>query len=150
MAFQDYSNSAIDLSAYFKNTRNMQWNVRFGGFQENYKKYGFEPKTLNLPGDSLEVKFMTWRGRLGFHNINRTEFGLSYAPEAKIDLFNDDLKNSEGNTYINLPLQKSIGENLPWTWGSLPVFPGTRKIVKRPLPIISFLLRPPVYLNNPM
>ncbi len=111
LAFQDYSNSAIDLSAYFKNTRNMEWNARFGGFQENYKKYGFEPKTLNLPGDSLDVKFMTWRGRLGFHNINRTEFGLSYAPEAKFDLFNDDLNNSEGTTYINLPLQKSIGGN---------------------------------------
>lgn len=111
LAFQDYSNSAIDLNAFFKNTKNMEWNMRFGGFQENYKKYGFEPKTLTFPDDSLDVKLMTWRGRIGFHNINPTEFGLSYAPEVRFDLFHDGLSNTEGTTYFNLPLQKSIGES---------------------------------------
>lgn len=108
--YQDYSNSAVDVNAFFKNAKNLEWDARFGGFQEKYNKYGFEPKTLSFPNDSLNVKFQTWRGRLSFHNINRTEFGLSYAPEIKIDIFNDQLQNAESNTYLNIPLEKTIGK----------------------------------------
>jgi hypothetical protein len=107
---QNYSNSAIDLNAFMKNTKNMEWNVRFGGVREEYNKYGFQPKTVVFPDDSTDVRFMTWRGRVAFHNINRTEFGLSYAPEIKIEVFNDQLSNSESNTYVNLPLEKRFGD----------------------------------------
>jgi hypothetical protein len=109
MPYQDYSSSQVDANAFIKSAKNLQWNVRFGGQQDVYNKYGFEPKTLVFPEDSIKVKYQTWRGRINFHNITRTDLGLSYAPELKIDAFNDQLSNSESNTYINLPLQKTIG-----------------------------------------
>ena len=68
-------------------------------------------ETISFPTDSMGIKYGTWSGRVGFHNINRTAFGLTYAPEIKIDIFNDGIKNSESNTYINLPVQKFIGKN---------------------------------------
>lgn len=108
---QDYSNSEVDLNAYIKSAKNLQWNARFGGKQEAYNRYGFEPKTLTFPDDSIEVKYQTWRGRVNFHNITKTEFGLSYAPELKIDVFGDRLNNSESNTYLNVPLQKTFGNS---------------------------------------
>lgn len=108
--YQDYSNSAVDASAFLKTAKNLEWDARFGGYQETYKKYGFLPKTLKFPDDSLNVKYQTWRGRLSFHNISPTQFGLSYAPEIKIDVFNDQLHNSESNTYVNLPLEKTLGK----------------------------------------
>jgi hypothetical protein len=111
ITLQDYSNSEVDLNAYLKSAKNLQWNVRFGGQQQTYNKYGFEPKSLVFPEDSIEVKYQTWRGRINFHNIVRTDLGLSYAPELKVDVFNDQLNNSESNTYLNLPLQKTIGTN---------------------------------------
>ena len=89
----------------------MEWNVRFGRLKEVYNKYGLHHQAFSFPKDSIEVKFQTWRGRLGFHNINRTEMGFSYAPEIRIDAFSDQLSNSESNTYLNLPLQKSFGES---------------------------------------
>jgi hypothetical protein len=107
--YQDYSSSQVDGNAFIKSAKNLQWNVRFGGQQDVYNKYGFQPKTLTFPEDSIKVKYQTWRGRINFHNITRTDLGLSYAPELKIDVFNDQLSNSESNTYINLPLQKTIG-----------------------------------------
>jgi hypothetical protein len=107
--YQDYGNSAIDLSAFFKASNN-EWNIRFGGFQETYNKYGYEPKTLKFPDDSINVKFQTWRARVGMNNINTTDLGISYSPELKIEVFNDQLSNSESNTYLNLPIQKRIGE----------------------------------------
>jgi hypothetical protein len=109
--YQDYSSSQVDANAFIKTAKNLQWNVRFGGQQDVYNKYGFEPKTLTFPEDSIKIKYQTWRGRINFHNITRTDLGLSYAPELKIDAFNDQLSNSESNTYINLPLQKTIGNS---------------------------------------
>jgi hypothetical protein len=109
MEFQDMLHTNIDLNAFMQTSKNLEWNARFGGVQEKYNKYGFEPKDLEFPEDSMNVKYQTWRGRLAFHNINRTALGLSYAPEIKLDVFNDQLNNSESNIYVNLPLKKTIG-----------------------------------------
>ncbi len=73
-------------------------------------KYGYLPQTLVFPTDSIKQNFQTIAGRVAFHNINKTAFGLTYAPEVKIDVFSDNLKNSESNTVLNLPLQKTIGK----------------------------------------
>lgn len=108
--FQNYSSSRVDANAFIKSAKNLQWNLRFGGMQEVYNRYGFQPKTLVFPKDSIETKYQTWRGRINFHNITKTELGLSYSPELKIDVFNDQLRNSESNTYLNIPLQKTIGD----------------------------------------
>ena len=108
--YQDYSSTNFELNSFLK-SGNIEWNARLGAAQDKHKKYGFEPKTLEFPMDSLNVKWQTWRGRVSFHNINRTELGLSYSPELRIDAINDGLSNSESNTYLNLPVQKSLGEN---------------------------------------
>ncbi|HUC82228.1 MAG TPA: hypothetical protein VMR70_15090 [Flavisolibacter sp.] len=108
--FQDYARTNAELNAFLK-AGNIEWSARLGGLQENYNKYGFQPKTLTFPEDSLDVKFQTWRGRIAFRNINRTELGISYAPELKIDAFSDQLSNSESNTYINLPVQKMVDKS---------------------------------------
>ncbi|MGZ3852622.1 MAG: hypothetical protein ACXVBX_07520 [Flavisolibacter sp.] len=110
--YQDYTNSQVDANAFFKSAKNLEWNVRFGGQKETYNKYGFLPRTLVFPEDSINVKYQTWRGRINFHNINRTDLGLSYSPEIKIEAFNDQLGNSESNTYLNVPLQKSLGSSV--------------------------------------
>jgi hypothetical protein len=106
--YQDFSNTNLDLNAFFQTSKNMEWNARVGGAQESYNKYGFQPVTNVYPSDSLEVRFQTWRGRVGFRNINKTEFGLSYAPEIRVDVFSDRLSNTESNTYAYLPLEKSL------------------------------------------
>jgi hypothetical protein len=107
--YQDYGNTAAELNAFFQ-SGNIEWDARLGGLQEKYKKYGYEPKTLIFPLDSLDVKLQTYRARVSFHNINRTELGISYAPEFKVDVFNDRLSNSESNTYINVPVHKALGK----------------------------------------
>jgi hypothetical protein len=108
--FQDYRNTNVDVAGFFQTAKNLEWTARLGSFQEKYFKYGYMPKELTFPEDSLEVKYHTWRARVGFHNINNTQFGISYAPEMKVDVFNDGLSNSESNTYIKLPVQKAVGK----------------------------------------
>ena len=108
--FQKFANTDVKLSGYFKSSKNQQWDASIGMKQNRTYKYGFEPQTLIFPTDSIKQNFQTIAGRIAMHNINKTEFGLTYAPEIKIDVFSDNLKNSESNTVLNLPLQKTIGK----------------------------------------
>lgn len=106
--YQDYSNTNAELNAFFK-SGNIEWNARLGGGLDKYNKYGYLPKTLTFPEDSINVKLHTYKARIAFRNVNRTDLGISYAPELKVDAFSDGLSNSETTTYINLPLQKTLG-----------------------------------------
>ncbi len=108
--FQKFSNTNVKLSGYFRSGNNLEWNAGIGMKQERMYKYGYDPQTLSFSNDSLKQNFQTISARVGFHNINKTDFGLTYSPEVKIDVFSDDLKNSESNTVVNLPLQKTIGK----------------------------------------
>jgi hypothetical protein len=108
--FQDFSSTQFRIGGYYKAAQNMEWNASIGMKQDKTYKYGYLPETLSFPNDSIRQRFQTIAARLGMHNINKTEFGLSYAPEIKIDIFSDNLKNSESNTVVNLPLQKTIGQ----------------------------------------
>lgn len=108
--FQKFSSTNIKLSGYFKSGNNLQWDAGLGMKRDRTYKYGYLAVTLVFPTDSLKQNFQTISGRVAFHNINKTEFGLTYAPEVKIDVFTDNLKNSESNTVLNVPLQKTIGK----------------------------------------
>lgn len=109
--YQDFSNTRIRLAGYLKTGNNLQWDAALGMYRDKTYKYGYLPETLVLPVDSLKQSFQTISGRLAFHNINKTEFGLTYNPELKIDVFSDNHKNSESNTVLNAPLQKTIGQH---------------------------------------
>jgi hypothetical protein len=108
--FQRFTNTDIKLSGFFKTGNNQEWDAGIGMKQYKTYKYGYLPATLSFPNDSIKVNFQTIAGRIAMHNINKTEFGLTYSPEIKIDVFSDNLKNSESNTVVNLPLQKSVGK----------------------------------------
>lgn len=111
--YQDYRNTNVDLKGFFQTRKNIEWDAQLGMRQDRYYKYGLDPTVTSIPPkDSLEQNFQTWRGGLSFHNIHNTEFGLSYSPEILINVFNDGWKNSESNTYINLPLRKSVSQAL--------------------------------------
>jgi hypothetical protein len=107
--FQDFTNTQVKLGGHFQTAKNIEWNVGVGMKQDKTWKYGYQPENLVFTDDSLKQSFNTYSGKVGFHNINKTAFGISYAPEIKIDVMSDDNKNSESNTVVNLPLEKTIG-----------------------------------------
>jgi hypothetical protein len=108
--FQKFTNTDVKLAGFFQSSNNMQWDASLAMKQHRTYRYGYEPATLSFPDDSIDVKYQTISGRIAMHNINKTEFGLTYWPEVKIDVFSDNLKNSESNTVVHLPLQKIIGK----------------------------------------
>ena len=117
--YQDYRNTNVDLKGFFQTSKSLEWNAQLGMRQDRYYKYGLDPTVLSIPPkDSIEQSFQTWRGGVGFHNINRLQYGISYSPEILINVFNDERKNSESNTYVNLPLQKAVGKTFSVNLGA--------------------------------
>ncbi len=115
--YQDFSNTEIKLSGFYKTAKNLEWNAMLGVKQDRTFKYGYEPQTLTFQEDSLRQRFQTISARVGMRNINTTAFGINYSPELKIDIFNDHLKNSESNTVLNLPMEKSLNDDFSVTVG---------------------------------
>ncbi|HMG69124.1 MAG TPA: hypothetical protein VK588_15610 [Chitinophagaceae bacterium] len=108
--FQDFSHTDVGLDGFFQTSKNLEWNALVGMRSDQTYKYGYQPDSLSFPTDSLKQRFQTWIGRVSFHNIKPTSFGISYAPEARVHVFTDNHKNSESNTYLNLPLEKTVGK----------------------------------------
>lgn len=106
--YQKFANTDVHLSGYYRSGNNLEWNAGLGMKQERTYKYGYVPSSLVFSTDSLKQNFQTISGRLSMHNINKTEFGLFYAPELKIDVFSDNHDNAESNSVLNLPLEKAI------------------------------------------
>jgi hypothetical protein len=75
------------------------------------------------------------------HNINKTAFGLTYSPEVRIDIFSDNHSNSESNTVLNLPLQKTVGKdftvNLGITFDLSRVTPKSKGTINNTMYYIS-------------
>jgi hypothetical protein len=109
--FQDFTNTQVKLSGFYKSAGNNEWNASIGMKQDRTYKYGFDQQTHFFVKDSLKQNFQTIAARVGVHNINKTAFGLTYSPEVKIDVFSDNLKNNESNTVLNLPLEKTVGKD---------------------------------------
>ncbi|MES1216260.1 MAG: hypothetical protein ABUT20_12165 [Bacteroidota bacterium] len=107
---QKFSKTGVSLDGFIQTAKNLEWDARLTMKQQQTYKYGYEPETLLFPKDSLLQRFQTFGGRIAMHNINRTEYDISYAPEVKIDVFTDNHKNSESNSIVNLPLHKKVGE----------------------------------------
>lgn len=109
--FQDFTNTQVKLSGFYKMAGNMELNASLGMKQERTYKYGYLPETLSFPKDSIRQRFQTISARLAARNLESTEFGLNYAPEIRIDIFGDHIKNNESNTVVNLPLEKTVGKD---------------------------------------
>lgn len=109
--FQDFTNTQVKLSGFYKTAGNLELNASLGMKQDRTYKYGYLPETLSFPKDSIRQRFQTISARLAARNLESTEFGLNYAPEIRIDIFGDHIKNNESNTVVNLPLEKTVGKD---------------------------------------
>ena len=139
--YQDFTNTQFGLKGFYKSAGNHEWNASLGMKQDRTYKYGYVPSTLSFTKDSLKQNFQTISARVGMHNINKTSFGLTYAPEVKIDVFSDNLKNNESNTVVNLPLEKTLGQefavNLGLTFDLTRLSPENKSAINNTIYYIS-------------
>jgi hypothetical protein len=119
LPFQKSSLTDVGLSAIVKTQNNLEWDGRVGFSSNSYFLYGYQPDTLKFNKDMLLQRFDTYSGEIGLRNTQLTEYGLSYHPNLKVSVFNDnhDPQATEANTVLDLPLQKRISDNFSFNLG---------------------------------
>ena len=113
LPFQKNSLTSVGLAGTVRSVQNNEWNGRIGFKSEDVYYYGFRPTTLNFTKEQLRQRFSTYDAKLSFRNYAPTEFGLLYNPNLSISVFSNNLKprGQETNSVLDLPLEKSFGEN---------------------------------------
>jgi len=116
---QKNSQTDVTLMGAVKTANGHEWNGSLGFRNDDYRLYGYRPDTLKFSGDQLKQRFQTFEAKLGFRNMEPTEFGLTYHPNIKINVFadNHDPKATETNTVLNLPLEKTVGKSFGFNLG---------------------------------
>ena len=112
LPFQKNNHTDVSAAGTIKTTSNLEWNGNIGFKVEDYFFYGYSPNTLSFTKDQLKQQFQTYEAKLSLRNLVPTEFGLTYNPNIKVDVFNVKnamTKGTETNTLLNLPLTKTIG-----------------------------------------
>ncbi|NML23347.1 hypothetical protein HHL16_20880 [Pseudoflavitalea sp. G-6-1-2] len=118
--FQKNSLTSVGAAMTYKTNSNLEINARLGFKSDDYYLYGFQPKDLPFKKSDLRQRFQTIEGKVDLRNIEPTEFGLNYHPNLRISVFNDNHspKANETNTVLNLPLEKTFGEDFAFHLGA--------------------------------
>ncbi|HJU45718.1 MAG TPA: hypothetical protein VJ647_02995, partial [Chitinophagaceae bacterium] len=114
LPFQKNNHTGVAATATYKTANNLEWSGRAGFKSDQYFLYGYEPSTLVFTKDQLRQQFQRFGGNLGLRNMAATEYGINYNPNIKISVFsgkNDIHKATEANAVLNVPVQKTFGDN---------------------------------------
>ncbi len=118
--FQKNNYTAVSADGTVRTASNLEWNGSIGFKSEDYFFYGYQPTTLLFTKDQLRQRFQTFGGKLSLRNMEPTEYGLTYNPNIKVDVFSGNNfmgKATETNTLLNLPLTKTFGETFSFNLG---------------------------------
>jgi hypothetical protein len=112
LQYQKNSATNATISGTVKTQNNLEWDGKLGFKTDNNFLYGFQPDTLKYNQEQLKQNFTTFGGSIALKNMEPTEFGLTYNPNLTVSVFSDNHspKASESNSVLNLPLQKSLGD----------------------------------------
>lgn len=115
LPFQKNNHTSVAATATYKTDKNLEWSGKLGFKSDQYFLYGYQPSTLVFTKDQLRQQFQSFGGNLSLRNMTATEYGINYNPNIKISVFsgkNDIHKATEANAVLNVPVQKTIGDNL--------------------------------------
>lgn len=110
--YQDYARSSVSGQFYTPIAENLELHGKLGYRQDKYYQYGYEQSIYNFAKSDLLKRYNTVSAEAGLRNLSPTAYGLDFHPDLKIDIFSDNLSNSESNAVLDLPLIKNVGKGL--------------------------------------
>lgn len=152
LPFQKNNYTAVSAAGTVKTAANLEWNGSIGFKSEDYFLYGYQPTTLTYTKDQLRQRFQTYGGKLSLRNLVPTEYGLTYNPNIKVDVFGgqiDGSKATESNTVLNLPLTKTFGRSFGFNLGFTADLTNYKNAIKETTQNNLFFVSPSVQLKTP-
>jgi hypothetical protein len=117
LAFQEFSQYGAKGNVWLHMKQNNSLHL-FGGFQGNRTyRFGFEPKNIVPPIDSLKVRYNDVFAGADFGNSIAGDAGVSYQATLKAHFFTDNNDGQETSLHFALPVTKTISENASLTVG---------------------------------
>jgi hypothetical protein len=108
---QDYSRTGVKGYVFTPINEQVEFHASLGFLSDKYYQYGYDHTKFSFDRGDLAQRFSTISGEAGVRNPVPTEFGLTYHPRLKVDVFSDNRNNSESNAVLELPLEKFIGNS---------------------------------------
>ena len=108
---QDYSKTGAKGFVFTPLNEQVEFHASLGFASDKYYQYGYDHSKYTYDRDDLLQRFSTISGEAGIRNPVPTEFGLSYHPRLKVDVFSDNRNNNESNAVLELPLEKFVGNS---------------------------------------
>ncbi|MEO7450011.1 MAG: hypothetical protein ABIU63_03280 [Chitinophagaceae bacterium] len=150
MDFQKNNYTAVSAAGTVRTAANLEWNGGIGFKSEDYFLYGFQPSTLPFAKDFLRQRFQTYGAKISLRNMQPTEYGLTYNPNLKFDVFsgnNFSGKATETNTLLNLPLTKTF-EDFDFNLGITADLTNYKTPAKNTIQNNLFYIAPAVQFKN--
>lgn len=110
LAFQEFSNTDINVVNILNTTKNLEWTTRAFYTNRSQYLYGYQPVSLVMAASQIRQNFSTVGIEAGFQNKTTGEFGIDFHPRVNIHFFSDNRNAQEFNSMIKLPLTKSFGK----------------------------------------
>jgi hypothetical protein len=151
LPFQKNNYTAVSAAGTVRTASNLEWNGGLGFKSEDFFLYGFQPTTLPYTKDFLRQRFQTYGAKLSLRNLKPTEYGLTYNPNVKIDVFsgnNFNGKATETNTVLNLPLTKTFGEAFAFNLGFTADLTNYKTVSKSTIQNNLYYVSPTVQYKN--
>jgi hypothetical protein len=108
---QDYSRTGVKGFVFAPINEQVEFHASLGFAADKYYQYGYDHTKFSYDRGDLAQRFSTITGEAGVRNPVPTEFGLTYHPRLKVDVFSDNRNNSESNALLELPIEKFIGNS---------------------------------------
>ncbi|MEO5682099.1 MAG: hypothetical protein ABIQ88_05625 [Chitinophagaceae bacterium] len=151
LQFQKNNYTAVSAAGTVRTAANLEWNGGIGFKSEDYFFYGFPSSVTGFTKDYLRQRFQTYGAKLSLRNLQPTEFGLTYNPNLKIDVFSGNNfigKGTETNTVLNLPLTKTFGDEFAFNLGITADLTNYKKPSKTTIQNNLYYIAPSVQYKN--
>lgn len=108
---QEYANAGASVYGTKITSTNHELFGKVSFDNNKYLLYGYDNNAYHFDKRDILQRFMGFDVNAGIRNTIPTSFGLKYSPKVSLSFFNDNHHSREFTGALDLPLEKSVGEN---------------------------------------
>lgn len=112
LPYQQFTRYGLSTHNDFVAGANHALQVRGGIRGHKTYRYGYSPVPAQVDKDSLKIAYSDIHAGATLANVNIGQYGLTYKAMVDVNIFNDGNKGSETALAYDLPISKSINDEL--------------------------------------